>query len=73
MEKELRIPTDLSDEHFLMIRAAGLFTEEGIASFKKNSMISIVTSDYTYLNRIEHKVNTYSKAMAQKTMLTIAN
>lgn len=64
VEKELGIPTDLADEHFLMIRSAGLFSSEGIKQFKQGSLTSIVSSDYTYLDNIAAKVNNYSRALA---------
>jgi hypothetical protein len=73
VEKDLKIPTDLSDEHFLMIRAAGLFSEAGIAQFKKNSLIGIVTSDYTYLNQITERVNSYSRVLAEKSLANLVN
>jgi hypothetical protein len=64
VEKGLGIPTDLTDEHFLMIRSAGLLSPEGIKQFKLGSMVSIVTGDYAYLDHISSKVNDYSRAMA---------
>ncbi len=64
VEKELRIPTDLADEHFLMIRCAGLLSPKGILEFKQGSLYSIVSGDYTYLDNIAVKVNNYSRALA---------
>jgi radical SAM superfamily enzyme YgiQ (UPF0313 family) len=64
VEKELGIPTDLADEHFLMIRSAGLFSREGIKQFKQSSLTSIVSGDYTYLDTIGAKINNYSRALA---------
>jgi hypothetical protein len=64
IEQELKIPTDLADEHFLMIRSAGLLSSEGIQAFKQGSLTSIVSGDYTYLDHIAGKVNNYSRALA---------
>ena len=64
IESNLKIPTDLSDEHFLMIRSAGLLTEEGIKTFKRKSLLSIISSDYTYVNTISNKISSYSKQLA---------
>ena len=66
VEKDLGIPTDLSDEHFLMIRNAGLLTNEGIKEFKLKSLISIISCDYTYLNNIGEKVSRQSSILALK-------
>jgi radical SAM superfamily enzyme YgiQ (UPF0313 family) len=64
IERELKIPTDLADEHFLMIRSAGLLSPKGIQAFKQGSLTGIVSGDYTYLDQIADKVNNYSKALA---------
>jgi hypothetical protein len=64
VEKELGIPTDLTDEHFLMIRSAGLLSPSGIKQFKLGSVASIVSGDYDYLDHIASKVNDYSRALA---------
>jgi radical SAM superfamily enzyme YgiQ (UPF0313 family) len=64
VEKELGIPTDIADEHFLMIRSAGLLSPAGIRQFKQGSLKSIVSGDYTYLDNIANKVNNYSRALA---------
>jgi hypothetical protein len=63
VEKDLGIPTDLSDEHFLMIRSAGLLSPQGIKEFKEGSLVSIVSCDYTYLDNIAAKVNDYSQSL----------
>jgi radical SAM superfamily enzyme YgiQ (UPF0313 family) len=66
VEKNLGIPTDLSDEHFLMIRKAGLLNAEGIKQFKLHSMTSIVSCDYTYISKIGEKVSEQSRILALK-------
>jgi hypothetical protein len=69
IEQELHIPTDLSDEHFLMISSAGMLSAEGIDEFKLNTLLSILSSDYRYLDKISEKVNKYSRQLASSNAL----
>lgn len=69
IEKELGITTDLSDEHFLMIRTSGDLSKERIRIFKKKSQLSIISSNYRYLKKIERKVNAYSLNLARQNKL----
>jgi len=64
VSQKLGIPVDLSDEHFLMIRAAGKFTPEGIEEFKKESLIDILSADYQYLDKMGQQVSAHSRKLA---------
>ncbi len=64
VESKLGIPCNLCDEHFLMMRAAKINTKDEILKFKRKSQVSIVSSDYTYLQYISEKVNAYSSSVA---------
>ncbi len=64
IENSLEIPTDLSDEHFLMIQCLGPLSRERILNFKKMTLLSIVTSDYSYINEITQNINNYSNQLA---------
>lgn len=65
IELKLNIPTDLSDEHFLMIFSTGMMSPEGIKEFKHKTLLSILSSDYTFLDLLSDKVNSYSKQLAE--------
>lgn len=69
VDRELDIPTDLSDEHFLMISSSGMLSGEGIKEFKQKSLLSILSSDYRYLDYISDKVNRYSNKLADSNNL----
>ena len=51
------IPTDLSDEHFLMARAAGYEGREGAERFKQETLLDIVSCDYRQLGAISGRIN----------------
>jgi tRNA A37 methylthiotransferase MiaB len=56
--EKMGIPTDLSDEHFLMLRAAGYKGQNGAQRFKKETLLDIVSCDYRQLTRIARDINT---------------
>jgi hypothetical protein len=70
IETELKIPTDLSDEHFLMLSSAGMMSEDGIWEFKHKALLSILSSDYSYFDELTNKVNAFSKALAEKSLIS---
>jgi hypothetical protein len=53
----MNIPTDLSDEHFLMLRVAGYDGDEGAQKFKKETLLDIISCDYRQLTRISRIIN----------------
>jgi hypothetical protein len=55
--EKMGIPTDLSDEHFLMLRAAGYKGQNGVQRFKKETLLNIVSCDYRQLKRIARDIN----------------
>ena len=65
----LGFPTDVSDEHFLMLRAAGFKGKSGVIKFKEESIKDIVSSNYEWTNNICRKVNDYSKRLAMTNKL----
>ncbi len=64
--KKLGIITDLSDEHFLMLRNAGYKGREGAAEFKKESIISMISCNYDFLRAFYGKVNKASERVASE-------
>lgn len=60
----LGIPTDLSDEHFLMLRAAGYRGREGAEEFKRETLLDIVSCDYRTLGNIAERINAESCRLA---------
>jgi hypothetical protein len=63
---ELGIPTDLSDEHFLMLRAAGFEGVEGARRFKELTSLDIVSGDYRNIRAIAARVNVHSRELAAR-------
>jgi hypothetical protein len=64
VESSLGIPTDLSDEHFLMMECANINTAEQIAAFKRSVAVSLVSCDYSYIDMIAARVDDRSAALA---------
>ncbi|MCM8781077.1 MAG: cobalamin-dependent protein [Candidatus Omnitrophica bacterium] len=64
VEQELNIPTDLSDEHFLMFYAAGIRDRDEILKTKRDTMLDIVSCDYRLSRKIARKVNIFSYQLA---------
>jgi tRNA A37 methylthiotransferase MiaB len=60
----LGIPTDLSDEHFLMLRAAGYRGREGAQEFKRETLLDIVSCDYRTLRGISTRIHAESGRLA---------
>lgn len=64
IEEKLGIPTDLTDEEFILARAAGYQGKEGALKFKEESLLDIVSCDYNFINTTSKKLNTYSSSLA---------
>jgi len=56
--------TEVTDEHFLMLRAAGYTGREGAEKFKKQAVLDIVSSNYDWMMELEEKVNRASRVQA---------
>jgi len=63
--EKMKIPTDLSDEHFLMLRSAGFNNADGAQRFKKETLLDIVSCDYRQLTEISKKMNTATRIIAE--------
>jgi len=61
VERGLKIPTDISDEHFLMFHAAGIRTDEEILAAKRETLLDIVSSDYRYTQGLTRRINAFSR------------
>jgi len=55
--EKMNIPTDLSDEHFLMLRSSGFNGRDGARKFKEETLLDIVSCDYRQLTGIAKKIN----------------
>ena len=64
MLEEKGYTTNVTDEHFLMLDAAGLNGASGVADFKKGTLLDIISSDYRWIDCIENKVNQTSKSLS---------
>jgi radical SAM superfamily enzyme YgiQ (UPF0313 family) len=64
IETQLGIPTDLSDEHFLMLRSAGFEGLEGARRFRELTTLDIVSGDYRNIRGIAAGVNARSAELA---------
>jgi hypothetical protein len=62
--EDLGIPTDISDEHFLMMRSAGFEGKDGAQTFKRETLLDIVSCDYRRLMEISNQVNIRTRAVA---------
>lgn len=58
-------PTDLSDEHFLMLRAAGYDGRDGAQRFKEETVLDIMSGDYGRIWDIAKRVNQRSGQLAK--------
>lgn len=63
IEEKLSIPTDLTDEEFILARAAGYQGKEGALKFKEESLLDIISCDYTFINSTSKKLNAYSSSL----------
>ena len=61
---DMGIPTDLSDEHFLMLRSAGFEGREGARRFREVTSLDVVSGDYRNLHSIAARVNARSRRLA---------
>lgn len=66
VQRELGIPTDISDEHFLMFYAAGIREVGEIAEAKERTMLDILSCDYRRTGEISARVNEFSRALSAK-------
>ncbi len=64
--EDLGIPTDLSDEHFLMLRACGYEGADGAKVFKNETLADIVSCDYRRIARLSELTNAASMALARQ-------
>lgn len=64
VEKTLEIPTDLSDEHFLMFYSAGIRSKEEVLKAKRETMLDIVSCDYRVTRDISARVNEFSQKIS---------
>jgi len=63
--EKMNIPTDLSDEHFLMLRSAGFNGQDGAQRFKEETLLDIVSCDYRRLTGISKKINTETRRLTE--------
>lgn len=63
--EKMDISTDLSDEHFLMLRPAGYLGKEGAKKFKEETVLDIISCDYRRLAEIAEKTNKATRRLAE--------
>lgn len=62
--EDLGFITEITDEHFLMMRTAGYRGREGARTFKRESLLDILSSDYRWITKMENMVNIASREQA---------
>jgi radical SAM superfamily enzyme YgiQ (UPF0313 family) len=63
--ERMNIPTDLSDEHFLMLRSAGFNGVDGAQRFREETLLDIVSCDYRRLMGISKEINTATRRLVE--------
>jgi hypothetical protein len=63
--EKMKVPTDLSDEHFLMLRSAGFNGVDGAQRFREETLLDIVSCDYRRLIGISKEINTATRRLAE--------
>jgi len=56
--------TEVTDEHFLMMRAAGYTSKGSAATFKNQALLSLISCDYRWINQLQERLNRASTAQA---------
>ena len=56
--------TEVTDEHFLMLRAAGYAGKEGAKKFKYQALLDLLSCDYRWINQLQQRVNQASLQLA---------
>jgi len=56
--------TEVTDEHFLMMRAAGYAGKKGAVTFKNQALLSLISCDYRWTSQLQESVNRASRAQA---------
>jgi len=64
--EERGVITEVTDEHFLMLRAAGYEGADGAAEFKRRALIGLLSCDYRWMDLLQEKVNRVSRGIAGK-------
>jgi radical SAM superfamily enzyme YgiQ (UPF0313 family) len=59
------LPTDLAGEHFCLMRSAG---ESDLHSFKRETLLDILSGDYAYTDECFRKTNAASERLARKNL-----
>ena len=65
IESVYNIPTDLSDEHFLMFYSAGITKKQETMKYKKETMLGIISCEYFQTRQISLRTNQYSQELAK--------
>jgi len=63
--EKIGFPTEITDEHFLLLRNVGYEGKEGIKKFKKETILDILSCNYNFTNKIYEEVNQFSKLIAE--------
>jgi len=63
--KNIGFPTEITDEHFLLLRNAGYEGKEGVKKFKKETLLDLLSCNYNFTNKIYEKVNQVSNLIAE--------
>ncbi len=56
--------TEITDEHFLLLRNAGYVGKEGVKEFKKETLLDILSCNYDFTDKIYKEVNLVSELIA---------
>jgi len=63
--ENIGFPTEITDEHFLLLRNAGYEGKEGVKKFKKETLLDLLSCNYNFTNKIYEEVNQVSNLIAE--------
>lgn len=63
--ESIGIPSDITDEYYLMIEGAGYNGKEGLERFKKETILDLVSTNYRNIYRLAEQTNRLSSELSR--------
>ncbi|NVM04696.1 MAG: B12-binding domain-containing radical SAM protein [Candidatus Helarchaeota archaeon] len=70
--ESLGFPTEITDEHFLLLRNAGYRDKAGVEIFKRETLLDIISCNYDFTNKIYKEFNKVSEMIAESNKINNA-
>lgn len=67
--ERLGFPTEITDEHFLLLRNAGYRDKDGVEIFKRETLLDIISCDYDFTNKVYKEVDKVSEMIAESNII----